>query len=164
MAINPVDSVDTTTREARRTVLVWYRRVLDIIVMCLIAVMTLTLLGALAGLIFDLWSAGKEFHLDVASHNLAHGVVDDLDRELVIDVLSVFVLIELFRTFTDFLEFQRVRLRVLTEVGIAFVLREAFIGLYNHNLPWPETLALTALLAVLIAGRVASVKFDVKDA
>lgn len=164
MPHTPVPAIDVVTKEARFTVLKWYRRILDLIVMCLIAVMTLTLLGALAGLVFDLWSAGTDLHLDVANHNLAHGVVDELDRQLVIDVLSVFVLIELFRTFTDFLEFHRVRMRVLTEVGIAFVLRETFIGLYNHTLVWPETLALTGLLAVLIAGRIAAVRFEVKDA
>jgi uncharacterized membrane protein (DUF373 family) len=80
----------------------------------------------------------------------------------VIDVLSVFVLIELFRTFTDYLEFHRIRLRVLAEVGIAFVLREIFIGLYNHNIGWPEILALTALLAVLFAGRITSAVFSVR--
>ena len=56
-------------------------------------------------------------------HKIAFGIVDSIDRELVIDVLSVFVLIELFHTFTDYLEFHHVRLRALAEVGIAFVLR-----------------------------------------
>ena len=140
-----------------------YRRALDLIVTCMIAVMVLTLFGAVAGVLFDVWSAGREFHADIATHTLAHGVVDDLDRELVIDVLSVFVLIELFRTFTDFLEFRRVRLRVLMEVGIAFVLREAFIGLYNHTVTSPDIFALSGLLAVLIAGRVAAVRFEVAD-
>jgi uncharacterized membrane protein (DUF373 family) len=74
-------------------------------------------------------------------------------RDLVIDVLSVFVLIELFRTFTDYLEFQRIRVRILSEVGIAFVLRDIFIGLYNHSLDWTLILAMTGLLAVLVAAR-----------
>jgi len=94
----------------------------------------------------------------VSTHSLAHGVIYALDRELVIDVLSVFVLIELFRTFTDYLEFHRVRLRVLAEVGIAFILREIFVGLYDREMNWPELLALAALLAVLVAARVAAVQ------
>ena len=81
------------------------------------------------------------------------------DRELVIDVLSVFVLIELFRTFTDYLEYHRVRLRVLSEVGIAFILREIFIGLYDHSMDWSQILSLSVLLAVLVTTRIASVLF-----
>jgi len=96
----------------------------------------------------------------VSTHSLALGIVDSIDRELVIDVLSVFVLIELFRTFTDYLQFHRVRLRVLTEVGIAFILREIFIGLYGKSMDWTEILALAALLAVLVSARIAAVKFQ----
>ena len=97
-----------------------YRWILDLIVTALVFIMVLTLLGALAGLILDFSSAAGAFGAVVGNHKLAHGLVYATDRELVIDVLSVFVLIELFRTFTDYLEFHRVRLRVLAEVGIAF--------------------------------------------
>ncbi len=134
-----------------------YRRALDAIVTALVFVMLLTLLGAVAGLVLDLIGAGKSLLDAMAGHTLAHGVVDGIDRELVIDVLSVFVLIELFRTFTDYLEFHRVRLRVLAEVGIAFILREIFIGLYDHSMNWPEILALAALLAVLVTARIAAI-------
>jgi uncharacterized membrane protein (DUF373 family) len=146
----------------RGRVLVLYRHFLDLIVSALILVMVLTLVGALAGLILDFVAAAAEFRLDLSAHNLGHGVVDSLDRELVIDVLSVFVLIELFRTFTDYLEFHRVRLRVLSEVGIAFILREIFIGLYDNRIQWPEILALAALLAVLVTARIAAVRWDAR--
>lgn len=136
-----------------------YRLILDGIVTALVVVMILTLLGALAGLVLDFASAAGLFRTALADHRLAHGVIYASDRELVIDVLSVFVLIELFRTFTDYLEFHRVRLRVLSEVGIAFILREIFIGLYDHTVDWPQILALAALLAVLVSARIASVQF-----
>jgi uncharacterized membrane protein (DUF373 family) len=135
-----------------------YRWILDGIVTVLVLVMVLTLFGALAGLILDFSSAASAFGSAVSNHKLAHGVVYATDRELVIDVLSVFVLIELFRTFTDYLEFHRVRLRVLAEVGIAFILREVFIGLYDHSIDWPQILALAALLAVLVTTRIAAVQ------
>ncbi len=134
-----------------------YRRALDAIVTILVFVMLLTLLGAVAGLVLDFVGAAKSLLDAMSGHALAHGIVDSIDRELVIDVLAVFVLIELFRTFTDYLEFHRVRLRVLAEVGIAFILREIFVGLYNRNMNWPEILALAALMAVLVAARIAAV-------
>ncbi len=146
--------------ELRSRALAFYARAMDAIVTALIFIMLLTMLGALAGLVLDFVEAGSALRNAINSHNLVHGIVDGIDRELVIDVLSVFVLIELFRTFTDFLEFHRVRLRVLSEVGIAFVLREVFIGLYDHQINGAETLALTALLAVLITARIAAVYFQ----
>jgi uncharacterized membrane protein (DUF373 family) len=141
----------------------FYRRVLDAIVTALVFVMVLILIGAVVGLILDFLEAASKFGSAVASHNIAHGIVDSIDRELVIDVLSVFVLIELFRTFTDYLEFRRVRLRVLSEVGIAFVLREIFIGLYDHSMNWTEIITLSVLLAVLVAARTAAVQFHPQD-
>lgn len=143
--------------------LVVYGRILDAIVTALIFVMLLTLVGAVAGLVIDFVSATNAMRNAVSTHNLAFGIVDSIDRELVIDVLSVFVLIELFRTFTDYLEFHRVRLRVLAEVGIAFVLREIFIGLYGHSIDWTEILALSVLLAVLVTARIAAVQFQPRE-
>jgi uncharacterized membrane protein (DUF373 family) len=140
-----------------------YGRILDVIVTALIFVMLLTLLGAVAGLVLDFFAAANALYSGVSTHKLALGIVDSIDRELVIDVLSVFVLIELFRTFTDYLEFHRVRLRVLAEVGIAFVLREIFIGLYDHSMNWTEILALSVLLAVLVTARIAAVQFQPRD-
>jgi uncharacterized membrane protein (DUF373 family) len=141
-----------------------YRRILDSIVAILVFIMLVTLVGAVVGLIFDIMEGIRMVRDGIPAHTLSHGLIDGVARDLVIDVLSVFVLIELFRTFTDYLEFHRIRLRVLAEVGIAFVLREIFIGLYNHNIEWPELLALTALLAVLFAGRITSVIFNVRGA
>jgi uncharacterized membrane protein (DUF373 family) len=145
---------------AKNQALLIYARILDAIVTVLIFVMLLTLMGAVAGLVLDFIAAANALRSGVSIHNFAIGTVDSIDRELVIDVLSVFVLIELFRTFTDYLQFHRVRLRVLAEVGIAFILREIFIGLYGHSMQWTEILALAVLLAVLVAARIAAVQFQ----
>lgn len=147
----------------KRRALLVYGRILDIIVTALIFVMLLTLMGALAGLVFDFVAAVNALRTGVSTHSLAHGLVDGVDQGLVIDVLSVFVLIELFRTFTDYLEFHRIRLRVLSEVGIAFIMREIFIGLYDHSMNWTEILALAALLSVLVAARIAAAQFQPRN-
>lgn len=146
---------------ARGRTLTFYGKLLDLIVIALIFVMLLTLLGALVGLAYDFAVAVSTLREAAAVQGLTHihGLVEDLGQGLVIDVLSTFVLIELFRTFTDYLEFHRLRLRVLAEVGIVFVLREMFIGLYAHRMDSTELLAIAALLAVLVAARVAAVQF-----
>ncbi|MGA9665817.1 MAG: phosphate-starvation-inducible PsiE family protein [Gallionella sp.] len=153
---------DVPKTELKSRALLVYGRILDVIVTALIFVMLLTLMGAVVGLILDFFAAANALRSGV-SNNLAIGTIDSIDRELVIDVLSVFVLIELFRTFTDYLEFHRVRLRVLAEVGIAFVLREIFIGLYGHSMQWTEILALAVLLAILVSARIAAVHFQPRN-
>ncbi len=124
-----------------------YGQIIDVIVVFLILVMLITLGVAFIGVLYDLYDALS---------NLRHEIAI---QTLVISILSVFVLIELFRTFTDYLEFHRIRLRVLTEVAIVFILRDIFIGIYSHSLQWQELLALSALLAVLVCARIASVYF-----
>jgi uncharacterized membrane protein (DUF373 family) len=149
---------DVSTPALKTKALLFYGKILDSIVTALVFVMLLTLTGALAGLVLDFLAAAGAFRNAIYTHNFAHGIVDSIDRELVIDVLSVFVLIELFRTFTDYLEYRRVRLRVLAEVGIAFILREIFIGLYDHSMNWTEILSLSVLLAVLVTARIAAIR------
>jgi len=154
---------DTSIPNPKGHALRLYRIILDFIVAVLVFVMVLTLIGAVLGVLMDFLAAANALRGDLKLHNLSHGVVDALDKQLVIDVLSVFVLIELFRTFTDYLEFHRVRLRILSEVGIAFVLREIFIGLYDHHIQYLDMMALTGLLAVLVATRIASIVFRARD-
>ncbi len=154
---------EITKAGVKSQALLIYGRILDVIVTALIFVMLLTLLGAVAGLVLDFLAAANALRNGVSTHSLAFGIVYSIDRELVIDVLSVFVLIELFRTFTDYLQFHHVRLRVLAEVGIAFIMREIFIGLYDHSMNWTEILALSTLLAVLVTARIADVHFQARD-
>ena len=73
-----------------------YRKILDAIVTSLVFVMVLTLIGAVAGLVLDFVAAADSFRTAVSGHSPTHGVVDGIDRELVIDVLSVFVLMNCF--------------------------------------------------------------------
>ncbi len=129
----------------------FYGKIIDVIVIFLILVMLLTLVVAFVGVLADLGDALHGFRHEAAI------------QTLVTAILSVFVLIELFRTFTDYLEFHRIRLRVLTEVAIIFILREIFIGLYSHELQWQDILALSFLLAVLVSARIAAVRFSPKS-
>lgn len=132
---------------AKGRILRFYGKTIDIIVMFLIMIMLVTLIVASIGVLTDLYDALRRFRHEEAI------------QTLVTAILSVFILIELFRTFTDYLEFHRFRLRVLTEVAIVFILREIFIGLYEHVLQWQDLLALAATLAVLVSARIAAVYF-----
>ncbi len=132
---------------AKGRILRFYGKTIDFIVMFLILIMLVTLIVASIGVLTDLYDALRRFRHEEAI------------QTLVTAILSVFILIELFRTFTDYLEFHRFRLRVLTEVAIVFILREIFIGLYEHTLQWQDLIALAVTLAILVSARIAAVYF-----
>ena len=73
------------------------------------------------------------------------------------DVLSLFILIELSRSLVGYFEGNRLRLTFIVDAAIVFVLREIMIQLFQHKLPPPEIYALSVLLFVLGALRIASI-------
>lgn len=76
---------------------------------------------------------------------------------LIADVLTLYVLIELSRSLVDYFKTQRLRLTFIVDASIVFVLREILISLFKHELK-PEMLyALSAFLLVLGALRIACV-------
>ncbi len=143
---------------ARVRVIYFQGRLLD----GMIFIMLATLLGAIGGLVLDYFAAIKLLIEAIRGMGTlaSHDLVKAVGQRLVSDVLSVFILIELFRSFTDYLEFHRIRLQVLAEVGFVFVLREVFVGLYAHHLNWQDLLALGFLLAILGGTRVLATRFS----
>jgi len=79
--------------------------------------------------------------------------IDAVFKTLVTDILGMIVALELFRGLTDYLELHRVRLTIIVEVTLVFVLREVMISLYQHKMVWQEMLAMSVLIAVLGALR-----------
>ncbi|MEK8088694.1 phosphate-starvation-inducible PsiE family protein [Thermithiobacillus plumbiphilus] len=137
--------------DLKRSTLSAYGWLLDLLVIGLILVMLVTLALSFIRLVQDLW-------LIVPGALGGEGSNEKGLHQLVINVLGVFVLIELFRTFTDYIEFHRIRLHVLADVSIVFILRELLIGLYGHTLQWMDILSLAALLLVLVGMRTLAIR------
>ncbi len=55
-------------------------------------------------------------------------------KELVTSFLTLVVVLELIRAFVEYFETERIRLDILLEVGIAFVLREFLLGLFAERI------------------------------
>ncbi|MDW8032883.1 MAG: phosphate-starvation-inducible PsiE family protein [Aquificaceae bacterium] len=72
-------------------------------------------------------------------------------KELVTNVLSLVIILELIRAFVDYFEYERVRIEVLVEILIAFMIREFMIFLFAGNVKSVE-IALWALGIVLLLG------------
>jgi len=72
---------------------------------------------------------------------------------LITQVLTFFVLIELIRAFTEYLEFRRVRLYLMAELAAIFILREILILLYTQEFDWVKLVSLSILLLSVAAVR-----------
>lgn len=77
--------------------------------------------------------------------------------DIISEVLSLFVLIELSRSLAEYFRVNRLRLTFIVDAAIVFVLREIMIELFEHKLVVDRTYALSALLFVLGALRIGSV-------
>jgi uncharacterized membrane protein (DUF373 family) len=77
--------------------------------------------------------------------------------DIITDVLTLYVLIELSRSLVEYFNTHKLRLTFIVDAAIVFVLREILIALYKHELK-PEMLyAFSVFILVLGALRIGSV-------
>lgn len=74
-------------------------------------------------------------------------------KDLIVNVLDVFVLIELFGTFTGYVKTHHVRLTQLLDVTIVFTLRELLVKLYANALSSGEMIGLCIVVILLVLAR-----------
>jgi len=125
-----------------------FRSAVDLIVKLLVPLAILALMMGIARVFLDLstvWS----------SPSIATGF-----DVLVTDILSMFVVIELLRSIVEYFEVHRLKITFILDAAIVFVLREVMIGLYRHEIHAPEIAALSGLLLVMGAVRIAAVRFS----
>lgn len=83
-------------------------------------------------------------------------------RVLVENVLDVFVVIELFGTFTGYLRTRHIRLSPLLDVTVVFTLREILVKLYGQNFAANDMIGLCAIALVLVIARSIAGRFPPK--
>jgi len=76
---------------------------------------------------------------------------------MVSDILTLFVLVELSRSLVEYFDTLRLRLTFIVDAAIVFMLRELMIKTFEHEFGTPEIYAMSVLLLVLGALRIASV-------
>lgn len=77
--------------------------------------------------------------------------------QIISEVLTMFILVELSRSLMDYFTAHRLRMTFIVDAGIVYVLREIMINLFEHKISNEEIYALTALLLVLGALRIGSI-------
>ncbi len=87
-------------------------------------------------------------------------VHNDISRgylHIISEVLTLFILIELSRSLAEYFNTHRLRMTFIVDAGIVFVLREIMIKLFAGSLKVEQIYAMSVLLFVLGALRIASV-------
>lgn len=123
-----------------------FRRMADWSVKVLVPIAIVALMMAVARVFLDLWHAWR-------SPTIAKGF--DL---LITDILSAFVVIELLKSIVEYFDAHRLKIVLILDAAVVFMVREVMIGIYERRLAAAEIAALAALLAVVGAFRVAAAR------
>ncbi|PZA07161.1 MULTISPECIES: phosphate-starvation-inducible PsiE family protein [unclassified Meiothermus] len=118
-------------------------------------IFNLAILALLLGLLIGVGRTLLEIGLAVSEPSVRLGL-----KDLVTNVLSLVVMLELVRAFVEYFEFERIRLEVLLEVGVAFVLREMLLGLFGGEIQGTQVLFWSGGLLALVAARTLAAQYS----
>lgn len=118
-------------------------------------VFNLVLVALLIGLFVGVGRTFLELGLTLSEPTVRLGL-----KELITNVLSLVVVLELVRVFVDYFELERVRLEVLMEIGVALALRELLLLLFAEKLSGLDLFFWTLGILALVAGRTLAVQFS----
>ncbi|QOL27305.1 phosphate-starvation-inducible PsiE family protein [Thalassotalea sp. LPB0316] len=77
--------------------------------------------------------------------------------DIITDVLTLYVMIELSRSLVEYFNIHKIRLTFILDAAIVFIIREILIALFKHQIKPDMLYALSAFLFVIGALRVATV-------
>ena len=82
--------------------------------------------------------------------------------QIVSSVLTIFVLIDLFKTIVDYREHKEIRLTYVTDATVLIVMREITAGIYAQRFDYQFILGMSVLLLTLGIIRALTVKYPSK--
>ncbi|WP_337843868.1 phosphate-starvation-inducible PsiE family protein [Thermus sp.] len=118
------------------------------------AVFNLAILALLLGLFVGVARTFLELGLTLSEPTVRLGL-----KELITNVLSLVVVLELVRAFVEYFEFERVRLEVLLEVGVALALRELLL-LFAERVGGLDVFLWSLGILALVVGRTLAVYYS----
>jgi len=77
--------------------------------------------------------------------------------DLITDVLTLFVLVELSKSLVDYFDTHRLRMTFIVDAAIVFFIRETMILAFQHKLQSADAYSMSALLLVLTILRIGSI-------
>ncbi len=124
-----------------------FKKITDSIVTIILYVLLLALIAGMLRVLFDIRT--------IAIDSLEGGF-----NRIVTNILTLFIVIEFFKTFADYSKLERIKLTDITDVTILIAMREVTVGLYSRSFGFETIFALSALLLVLGVIRVLAVKYS----
>src|SRR5450759_3380826 len=124
-----------------------FKKITDSIITIVLYVLLLALIAGMLRILLDVRTVA----------------IDSLDggfNKIVTNVLTLFIVIEFFKTFADYSKLERIKLTDITDVTILITMREVTVGLYSKSIGYETIFALSALLLVLGVIRVLAVKYS----
>lgn len=77
--------------------------------------------------------------------------------DLITDVLTLFILVELSKSLVDYFHSHRLRMTFIVDAAIVFFIRETMILAFQHKLSTSDAYAMSALILVLTILRIGSI-------
>ncbi len=118
------------------------------------AIFNIALVALLIGLLVSVGRTLMELGLAFSQPTVRLGL-----KDLVTNILSLVVVLELVRAFVDYFEYDRIRAEILVEVAVIFVLREMMLGLFSGDIKGIDVLLWSAGILALMGARALAVAF-----
>ncbi|HEY9246632.1 MAG TPA: phosphate-starvation-inducible PsiE family protein [Candidatus Methanoperedens sp.] len=125
----------------------FFKKATDSIVTLILYVLLLVLIAGMFRILLDIRSI----------------TIDSLEggfNKMVTGVLTLFIVIEFFKTFADYSKHERIKLTDITDVTILIAMREVTVGLHSRSFGFETIFALSALLLVLGVIRVLAIRYS----
>lgn len=126
-----------TTSWSRFDALTFFNQIMDFFFKLLIFFVVLVLGMGLARLFWEVWKI------------MAVSELKEAFSFTVTNLLTFFVLLELFKSLVEYFREHRLKLTFIIDATLVFILREVMIGLYQHQ-STPLQIAALALLALVL--------------
>jgi uncharacterized membrane protein (DUF373 family) len=117
--------------------LAFFDQVIDVLFKLLIFFVVLVLAMGLIKMFVKVWSV------------MAQRELKDAFGFLVTNLLTFFIILELFKSLVEYFREHRLKLTFIVDATLVFILREVMIGLYHHQTSPLQISALAALALVL---------------
>ena len=130
------------------------QRILEVFKITTRIIFNLALVALLVGLLVSVGRTLLELGLAFTQPTVRLGL-----KDLVTNILSLVVVLELVRAFVDYFEFDRIRAEILVEVAVAFVLREMMLGLFAGEIKGLDVLVWSSGILALIGARALALAF-----
>lgn len=126
-----------------------FKMIIDSVTVIVLYILLLALLVGVINILMDIKS-------------ILFGTLGGGFGQIVSSVLTIFVLIDLFKTFIDFREHEEIRITYVTDATILIVMREIAAGVYDQRFDFQFILGLSTLLLILGIIKALAVKYPPK--